>query len=235
MKMSIKDEVWITLGEEIDDSVEAGLGTSIVSDKSTDQQVYGFALTSMHLGFDPTKPLEQRYGQERALQIMDEIEASVELEEELRRNILYIACVWAASAKKTVEHLGPKPKQHVERLIDEIAKLCVRYWTLEPIVNQSGFQEKLGISQPRASKYLAYLEQQKVLEKTKKGGMTGGKKTSNVYKIIGTQDYSPEQIKEAFDALHLQSVTAEDQIKEYVSVGSTRKEATPDNPRGYTW
>ncbi|XGU20438.1 hypothetical protein ACETU7_06535 [Rhodococcus sp. 3Y1] len=71
--------------------------------------------------------------------------------------------------------------------------------------------------------------------KDQKGWNDRGKKTSNVYKIIGTQDYSPEQIKEEFDALRLQSVTAEDQIKEYVSVGSTRKEATPDNPRGYTW
>lgn len=252
MKMSIRDEVFQTLGIEIEEKAGINLDTSIMSKNSSDHTAYGFALTSVYIGFDPSDALIERYGQERADEIMESIESNMDFEMELQRNILYIACVWAAGAKTKVEHLGPKPRKQAERLIDEIAKICVRYWTLEPIVWQ-GRLGHIGLKQRQASVVLACLEKAGVLTKIKQGGSFGGKRTSNVYKIVGTEDFSPEQINEAFEALNLKSDTAQGQIKEYISVGITndpraeqtgeqmdheskpRKERTADNPNGYNW
>lgn len=235
--MNINEQIAQTLGIEIDPSVGENLSKSIKSVQD-DKQAFAFALHSLYLGFDPTEALIQRHGKERTLTIMEEINASMEFEEELLVNILYIAAVWAGESKKKCESLGVKPKAQVHALIDEIAKSCVRHWTITPIVNQSGFQETLGLSQPRVSKALSYLERKGVLVKTKQGGMFGGKKTSNVYRIGSQQDYTPEEMKAAFEALNLKATSPTEQIREYVGASSgitTEGRYDAQGNRQYNW
>lgn len=212
--MNIREEAKEVLGVDIEESVGKNLGTSIVSGKSNDKTVYGFAFTSFRLGFDPTEYLTQRYDSDTAGEIMEDIRDSMDCEEELQRNILYIACVWADQARLVAEGKRPEFAEKVHKVVDALAKVAVKHWTLEPIFDQSSVQ---GVSQRSVSRVLDLLVKKGVLDLRKQGGMINGEKRSNTYAITNTRDFTPEEIQQKFEALNLLSNKAGEQVEEFLA------------------
>jgi hypothetical protein len=211
LNMNIRQEAKEYLGVEIDSNVGKILGKSILSKRSTGKMVYGFALTAIHLGFDPKPYLQQRLGEKEANLMVESIYDDMAFEEELSRNILYIACVWAEQAKRQVEGKQQRHQEKAHKVIDYVASLCVRHWTLEPIVNQSGVDD---VEQRLVSTVLRFLVKKDVLCVVKQGGR--GTKKSNIYGIKNNRDLSPEEIKKAFTNLSAKNNISESNVLQYL-------------------
>ncbi|WP_152530436.1 hypothetical protein [Rhodococcus sp. JG-3] len=213
------------MGIDIHRNTLPRLGKAIESGNSNDRSVIGLVWALHELGGDPTPHLEKKYTKERATEIMDNIYMDEDAGEEMKLNILYIACVWAADAKKQIA--GWRTYSLVEKVIDEIAKTAVRHWTFEPIFNQSSVP---GVPQRNVSNACKKLIDLGLLSVVRHSTSRG---QSNIYKMT-TKDHSPEEVKAAFDALHLKTVTAADQLDEYLGTEKAPDEFA-ESRKKYDW